>query len=193
MDSSKLVQQKGVKIVHVNVRSLFKKLDQFSLLFRNLDFVLCSETWLNDKFNDDMLYVPGMKLYRNDRCNADPALIADLKVPKRGGGVCIYAKDKWVPYIQVIPVGTKITENYEILTVSVDKPGFRKMLVTCVYRPPKGDKVSLISFLEELTQMREYIAYEKWILGDFNIDYIERGSAIMWAKTIYKSDYSDII
>ena len=68
-----------------------------------------------------------MVLYRNDKCNAEPAMSDNGLIPRRGGGVAIYIKDKWAPFVSKFDRGTIITENFEILSLKIDKPNFKKM------------------------------------------------------------------
>ena len=52
-----------------------------------------------------MINIPNFVPFRLDRCEADPVLIANGKIPRRGGGV------KWAPYVKVYKNGTAITEH----------------------------------------------------------------------------------
>ena len=60
---------KGFKLLHLNCRSLYPKLTQLELLYNKVDVLCISETWLHDQFSDDILSIPGKKLFRWDRCN----------------------------------------------------------------------------------------------------------------------------
>ena len=62
-----LTNVKGVKFIHMNTRSLYRKLDEIRLLYSDFDFVCCSETWLYDRYNNSMLHVDSMKIFRLDR------------------------------------------------------------------------------------------------------------------------------
>ena len=79
--------QKGIKIAHLNICSLYPKLDQLKLLLHDkiLDILFISETWLNDTFSDSELLIPGYNLLRNDRSSGRGL----------GGGLCVYIKDKF--------------------------------------------------------------------------------------------------
>ena len=39
---------RGVKFIHMNTRSLFRRIDKIRLLYTDFDLICCSETWLND-------------------------------------------------------------------------------------------------------------------------------------------------
>ena len=72
-------QNKGVKIGHLNIRSLLKKIDEIRILIHqnSFDILAISETWLSDKIPNELVNIPGFNVYRNDR-------------PSHGGGVLIY-------------------------------------------------------------------------------------------------------
>ena len=165
---------KGLKVVHVNIRSLYRKVDQLSCLFQNVDFLLCTETWLNHNYEDSLIKIPGMTTYRMDRC--DVSLAERDGIPKRGGGVIIYANHKWVPYITKIDIGCVITKNLESVTISVEKPNNRKMTIMCLYKPPTGCIDKVIEFLKNVLLIPSISHSEIWILGDFNINIAIRNS-----------------
>ena len=180
-DASKL---KGLKFVHVNVRSLYKKLPEIAYLYKDIDFILCSETWLDERYTNNMIDIPGYVILRIDRCEAAPT----LQVPARGGGVIIYAKKNWAKYIKISNVDTIITRDYEILTIILDKPGMKHMMISCIYKPPTGNVENLITLLTNMVNRPDMVKCEKWILGDFNVDYLKRNSNIMGTiKTFLKN------
>ena len=187
MDPTDVYVLKGMKIVHVNIRSLYKKLPELSSLYANFDFIMCSETWLDRRFTDAMINIEGFTAYRCDRCEADPFLLINREIPRRGGGVIIYAKNKWTKYLRVYDQGTRVTKDFEIISVLLNKPGMKHMLLSCVYKPPTGDIDNFIIFLKILINLRPMIKREKWIIGDFNIDYLRRNANIMTSvKTFLK-------
>ena len=96
MDSSKLSSAKGLKIVHVNIRSLYRKIDQLATLYSKIEFLLCSETWLNSRYDDNGITIEGMTPYRLDRCKThqDEHILGNI--PARGGGVIIYVNKNGV-------------------------------------------------------------------------------------------------
>ena len=46
---------KGFKVVHLNVRSYFRKKDELYLLFKDYDVLCFTETWLTPMLPDNML------------------------------------------------------------------------------------------------------------------------------------------
>ena len=75
------LQKPGLKIGHLNIRSLPKYLDDLRIFLRDNPFdVIClNETWLNSSWHDGELWVEGYNLVRKDR-----------KDDQRGAGTAIY-------------------------------------------------------------------------------------------------------
>ena len=49
-----------------------------------------------------------------------------------------------------------------------------KLLIACVYKPPKDKLEECIKSLTRLVTTYEDMNYEIWILGDFNADLLHR-------------------
>ena len=62
-------QNKRVKIGHLNIRSLLKKIDEIKILIHenSFDILAISETWLSDKIPNELVNIPGFNVYRKDR------------------------------------------------------------------------------------------------------------------------------
>ena len=176
MSACPISNAKGIKLIHLNIRSLYRKIDQVSLLYSNADFLLLTETWLNEKYGDVCVNIQGMSIYRNDRCNALPEYFQNRRIPHRGGGVVIYVKNYWTPYVSLCTEATLITPDYECMGLHVRKPNNRKMFIMCIYRPPQGSVQKLIDFLKSICTLRDVIRSEVWILGDFNLNIMLRNS-----------------
>ena len=132
MNESSINNVKGIKLIHLNIRSLYRKIDQVSLSYSNVDFLMLTETWLNDKYDDVSIWIHGMTVYRNDRCNALPEHFQNRNIPKRGGGVLIYVRNHWTPYVTICPEAMQITQDYECIGLHVSKPNNRKMFLLCI-------------------------------------------------------------
>lgn len=79
-----LVCTRGLKIFHLNVRSLNGKIDELRSILSTLSYgihlLTLSETWLSSDIVDSEIDIVGYKLYRTDR-----------KI--RGRGVAVYVRD----------------------------------------------------------------------------------------------------
>ena len=80
LDLANLVTNRGLKIVHQNIQSLTKKIDQLRFICSSVQagihLLTLSETWLNEQILDSEISIEGYKIFRLDRAN-------------RGGGVAV--------------------------------------------------------------------------------------------------------
>ena len=164
------MNEKGMKILHVNVRSIFRKLAQLDHLYKNVDLLSCSETWLDPRYPDNILKLENMSIFRQDRASA----VHDYNIKNVGGGICLYVHSKYSDFTEIYPDGSTTTKDYEILTVLISKPTFRNLAIINVYRPPSGKVEKLIEHLKLLLKNIDMSKREIWIIGDFNIDWLKR-------------------
>ena len=157
----------GLKFVHINCRSLVKNLDQIIEYFSYCDIVCCSETWLKPEILSLLVFFPGKELFRLDRS------IENGKI--RGGGVCIYVSDKLSPFVEINSECTYTSKDFEMLTINISKPNMRFMLVSSLYKPPTGKNKECIDFLKKIYKGTRR---EIWLLGDFNVDLLDRTSDV---------------
>ena len=172
---------KGIKIYHVNTRSICRKVSQLHVLYSEADFLGCSETWLDNRITNSIIDIPGMTCFRKDR----KSNIQDYKIHIIGGGACLYVANKWRDFTVVLDYGTKISTDFEILTIEVNKPHHKKMIISVIYKPPKGKIEKCITVLKEILSRFENRSEEVWILGDLNVDYLKRDCP----KTVLLNDF----
>ena len=169
------IVKKGFSIVHLNTRSLLKHLDEVRSQFDSFDFICLTETWLSCRANDHILHFPGYFIIRQDRIAIPPA-----KRPKKGGGILIYAKTEYEVYIQVLEGYSKCTVCSEELWIKINRPGHKRVIIGLVYRPPNGNIDTFImgfsNTLTEILGIGNVNSLECYILGDFNIDYLQEGT-----------------
>ena len=152
-----LSSSNGLKIGHLNVRSLSDKIDEvrFIIFETNLDIFCISETWLKDDINDDMIHIPGYTVVRRDRnCN------------KRGGGVCIYIRSN----ISFVYRNDFHNDVVEAVWIELPRTNSDKIIVGSLYRPPNADTEyfkNMIDILEIITSEGNEVI----VLGDMNYDY----------------------
>ena len=161
---------RGLKIYHVNTRSIYNKVPLLQTLYNNVDILCCTETWLDNRVIDRLVKIPDKLIFRTDRYNN----ITDYSKKVSGGGVCIYVGNPYSMSSEKVPEYSKISPDYEILTITISKPNFRKLVVICVYKPPKGKINKCIDFLKTIVLNPKYRKREIWILGDLNVDILKR-------------------
>ena len=130
-------KMKGLKMVHLNIRSLFNKIDQLRTLFVDFDVIVVSETWLTPEITDASIELSGYRLFRQDRI---------LPNGKKGGGLCLYAKS----YLCVNVLETScniVSQDFELMGLSIKHPFIKPFNLISVYRPPNGKQQLLIKAL----------------------------------------------
>ena len=164
MSTNNFVNYPGLKLVHLNSRSIYRKLDQLILLYRECDIICITETWLSSKIGNNLLNFQGKSLFRQDRKYGPREA--------RGGGVCIYIDSKFSPYSTINAECSQCNRDFEVLSLDITRPGHKHITVMCIYRPPRGSHIPFMKFLETAINKSKS---ELWILGDFNVDYLNRG------------------
>ena len=146
---------RGLKIAHLNVRSILNKMDDVRSLIRNkrFDIFTSSETWLNPSIKDSELNIPGYTLVSHDRTG------------KRGGGTAIYVRNS-IPYKHRLDLPA---ENIESSWVEVNRLKCTKLFVGCVYRPPNACSDTFIDLLND-SLSKLPAGSQIVLLGDFNSD-----------------------
>ena len=78
---------RGLKIYHVNTRSIYHKIPLLHTLYRDVDVLCCSETWLDKRIIiiDRLVEMEDKTIFRCDRYNN----ITDYNKKVSGGSVCI--------------------------------------------------------------------------------------------------------
>lgn len=80
----KVLKLRGLKILHHNMQSLRRKMDNLRVLFRKPNYrahlLALTATWAKEVITDKEFEIPGYTLFRKDRGN-------------KGGGIAIHARD----------------------------------------------------------------------------------------------------
>lgn len=107
-------------ILYANVRSVLQKLDElrYTLPSNHIDIFACSESWLNEKHDDNVISIIGYKVYREDRKH------------RIGGGVAVWIGDS----IPVCRLHCDHPLQFECLSLHLTSFG---ILLLVVYIPPE--------------------------------------------------------
>lgn len=163
-----LAQLKGLKFVHINVCSLFKKIDLFreSVLYdQTIDVCGISETWLKPHHDEKYFSMPGYQSVRLDRDRIGPN-----GSYVHGGGLLLLVNDS----INIESVYYRVcTYDLELLAVTLKPEDQRHFHVLLLYRPHSGNCNSALDKLSDIlyrlcsnSNARRTIT----VLGDFNIN-----------------------
>ena len=168
------VKQKGFHCAHLNVRSLFNKFDLFTQMVEECNGLLhvlgLSETWLSNGIPDEYLNIKGYQLIRNDRTWGDPNINGNIK---RGGGVCLYIKEQVIWSDQKYKHLNRSVPYIESQWIEIINPNSKNIIITNMYRPPDGDISDFITTLETAMENLDFTKNEIFLMGDFNIDYLD--------------------
>ena len=141
-----LSRAKGVNIVHLNIRSLVKKIDQLRLIIEgsNIDIIRLSESWLHPRVDFHLIAIQGYRAYRLDR-----SMVHTGK--KRGGGVITYVRNSLNVYVH--EADNKSSKDIEVQWLQLSKDKCKDIVIGNVYRPPTGNLGSAIKILEKTSPL----------------------------------------
>ena len=161
---------KGITYSSLNIRSLYKNLDELKIMLNSadLDLLLLQETNLNDSHIFSMFNIPRYRFFRADRTRASGK--------ERGGGLAMYAGTKY--QITLLENMTKCTPDVEIMWVLLELPHTRNTYIANVYRPPDGNVVSALDIIEnDIGTIMGNSNPDIVLMGDWNIDVSKRDAA----------------
>lgn len=157
---------KGLKIIHINARSLLNHFDEFhaGFLDDSFDLVIFTESWLHANCADSLVNANGYTLHRLDR-----EILTRTGSVKKGGGITIYVKNEF--NVSSWP-NLKISDNdIEALSLSCKLGNRKRVNLTAVYRPPGGNVQAALGKLETIVStIRQSTSGDTTIVGDFNVD-----------------------
>lgn len=171
-DLKRLKETRGLKIGHLNVRSVKANIAQLRVALEDepLDIFCISESWLREGDDPTEFKIEGYEMERVDRCNTN-----NKGGIKRGGGVAIYSKKATNFRVKRINEASGASKAVEMLTVLIQYNSCRPIYVTVVYRPPDGKLGEAIEEIQqrlgELSERGEYT-----LVGDFNVDFSKKSA-----------------
>lgn len=129
---------RGLKIVNLNVRTLYPKQAQLEAVITKgkIDvFGLC-ETWLSGTIHNNLLRIPDYKIYRHDR-----------RVSKRGGGIATYVHKSLKVDANMYDNLNLSERDIELLILKVNQKCTKPYIIISMYRPLQG---SIKRFIDKL-------------------------------------------
>ncbi len=139
--------------MHVNVRSLGKKLDLFEAESKHFDIITPSETWLSKRDNNNELRLSHFHPPVGQDIADDPQGGAAIYV--RNNLYCKPQPDLHVNDLEAVWIETKLNQE--------------NLLVGSFYRPPNA-KIDYWKFISDSIQKANNTMNKYIILGDFNTD-----------------------
>lgn len=113
-----------MKLVGLNVRSLTAKHCQIEaeLTANKIDILSVSETWLTNATHNNLLRVPGYKIFRLDR-----------KSGKRGGGLAVYVEGKLKVDAAIYDSLNISDADIELFALSISQKCTKPITVLSIY------------------------------------------------------------
>ena len=178
-DINSLHAEKGFKLIHWNVRSLVKKIDQIRTLMSNspIDVITMSESWLKQHLHSSLVSIEGFDTFRQHR-GANP------KQKKRGGGLITYVNKKHSSYCEPLQDLGISNDNIEAQWTLIHRPNCKNIMVCNVYRPPNGNLDKSVKYLSDCLNTLNLSKLNLFILGDLNINYKNK-SSVSYKKLHY--------
>ena len=164
---------KGFKLVHLNVRSLVKKMDQIRLMLNNshIDVITFSETWLKPHLHTKLVELTGYEPVRLDRNTK-----SGKHVKKKGGGLITYVKQNHASDLESLDALNISNEYMEAQWVYIHRPSCKNVIVCNMYRPPTGDLSKAIVYLDNSLKSFNLSKTDIFLLGDMNVNYKNKKS-----------------
>ena len=147
-----------ISIIHINIRSIKKHLDELEALILSLEYppdIIClTETWLTDNDKNESWLISGY----NQCCTKSRKTL--------GGGVMIQIRNTCCILNQIeMPFDEGI-----IATISKN---YFKFSVGVVYNKPKANKMLFVEKLDNYLDENKSMDQPMILCGDFNIDIIQ--------------------
>lgn len=158
-----LLNSKGIKFIHQNIRGLYGKREILQTLFNSQKCVVTlSETHITS--NDSHLFeMQGFHFISKNRQVGE------------GGGVAMYISDDiaWKRRHDLE------RDDTECLWIEIDILNSKNLLVGCMYRPPDSSAYLNKDFNNNLDEMLSRVnnnSLETFLLGDINANYLQKAS-----------------
>ena len=176
-DLDEIRNLRGLHLAHLNVRSLANKWDNIKANFlnSNIHILTFSETWLHEQLPNNMFHLSNdytlLRLDRdwNDNNNSNSP-------PKKGGGVCTFIRNNLDFSENTHSFLNMSSKDIEMQWLSISQKPNKTILIANCYRPPQGNIDRLIEILENILDDMNLTKIEIFLLGDFNIDILEKNN-----------------
>lgn len=176
---SELTHEKGLRMVHYNIRSLLPKIDLIrnELVNKPCDIFSVSESWLHESIPNGLISIDGYTCVRQDRSTR-----TDRGSTKAGGGLCVYINSSLV-FTEDLDLSIN-DSNLELLSITLIPESSRRVRIISIYRPPDGKIDSALSDISNIIEKSRGggLRLDLVLMGDFNIDLLYNGRTCSTAK-----------
>lgn len=156
----------GLTMLNLNVRSLLKNINEMQLMLHELlcpfHIISLQETWLTQEansFDQIKLKLEGYNFINIPRKNAV------------GGGVGYYLRSE-IAYKRRIEL-CSTSDDLEMMTIEIINEKSKNIIISNIYRPPKGKLVPFKDSLSQVINQAECESKPIYLLGDFNLNLLD--------------------
>ena len=145
----------GLKIAHLNIRSLIPNLDETSVLINEneIDILTLNETRLSDNIPNSQIGISNFFVYRKGR-------------NRNGGGVAIYVNESRISHHLRNDL---MNDEIELVAIEVKQGKTRPIVILAWYRPPCVG-IHVFNIIEDIFTKLDDENKDTLFLGDFNCD-----------------------
>ena len=185
---SKEIPENIFSIFHVNIRSVNKNFEKLKNLLQKINYsfkvIVLSESWLKDEnaHQNSLYQIP----------NYIP--IHQIRKGSKGGGVSIYIH-KTLNYKLRNDISI-CHPDIEALSIEIIKENKKNLIITGLYRPPRGDEKNFRKEYKKLIENKNVINKQKYLIGDINLnslDYETKKSVKKFFNFSFKNSIFPII
>ena len=149
------LKQKGLKILHLNVRSLLRNICEIRQLLRQNDVHILSvnETWLDNSILTNEINIDNFQIVRKDR-------------NRNGGGTAVYIRSN----LQFELLNHDSLNYLEALPILIHPSKCAKPFIFLSWYRPPNSKSDVLNHYEELISFLDGFNHNIIVMGDLNCD-----------------------
>ena len=172
----------NVSIIHLDIRSLHKNIDKLKDFLNNIkgkfSVIFLSEKWIDDD-KADLNSLFHIQNY---------SFIHEKKTNRKGGGLGIYVH-KTLDY-KILPNLAKNTENIETFTIEIENKNSKNILISAVYRPPRGNQSKFLEEIEQVVHNSKHSTKSFFLVSDLNLNSLDYASSTL-VKNVFNLTFQN--
>ena len=178
--SSQNLLKNSFSILHINIRSLNKNFEKLlgylSVVKGEFSIIALTETWCNDDKADknSLWQIPNYTPIHQIRKNG-----------QKGGGVALYIHNNF--NFKIHKKENINSDDIECITIEIIRKNNKNIIISCIYRPPRGDSQKFLDEIKNLTGKIKKQEKPLFLTGDFNINSLD------YSRNIFVRDFFNLV
>ena len=125
---------------------------------------------LSQAIPSNLIKIPGFRIFRQDREYVNP----ENNQAKKGGGICLFISEAVKGTVRVLDKLNMCNNDIECQWLELKLPTQRNVIICNTYRPPQGNVTNFLDHIELCLEQIDYIRKDVFIMGDTNIDVLDK-------------------